>query len=93
MARQELWFFFFFFLLCYTACGSLISGPGIKPVPSALEARSLNHWTTKEVPGEEKLELNVFLCPLASSVPSTVHYVSALHINQTSPLAETPAQP
>ena len=24
--------------------------PGIKPVPPALGARSLNHWTTREVP-------------------------------------------
>ena len=24
--------------------------PGIEPVPPALAAQSLNHWTTKEVP-------------------------------------------
>ena len=24
--------------------------PGIKPVPSAVEAWSLNHWTTREFP-------------------------------------------
>ena len=58
---------FFFFLLCYTACGSLVSGPGIKPVPSALEARSLNHWTTKAVwePQFNKL----WRLPYASTLP------------------------
>ena len=31
------------------ACGSLLSQPGIEPTPPALEARSLNHWTAREV--------------------------------------------
>ena len=53
-----------FCLLCCPACrivgtiflnsiciafGILIPQPGIKPVPLALEARSLNHWTAREV--------------------------------------------
>ena len=29
--------------------------PGIEPVPPAVEARSLNHWTAREVPGETLL--------------------------------------
>ena len=41
--------FFFFFPGC-TACGILVPQPGIEPVPPALEARSLNHWTAREVP-------------------------------------------
>ena len=32
------------------ACGDLVPRPGIKPTPPALEAWSLNHWTTREVP-------------------------------------------
>ena len=32
------------------AYGLLIPWPGIKPMPSALEAWNFNHWTTKEVP-------------------------------------------
>ena len=47
-------FFFFFFLNIYlfgrTACGILVPWPGIKPISSALEAWSFNHWTTREVP-------------------------------------------
>ena len=43
--------FFFFFLLHCTACGILVPQPGIiKPMSFALEAWSLNHWTTREVP-------------------------------------------
>ena len=41
---------FFFFWTCYAACGTLVPPPGIEPLPPILEARSLNHWTTGEVP-------------------------------------------
>ena len=41
---------FFFFWPCHTACGILVPRPGIEPVPPAVEARGLNHWTTREVP-------------------------------------------
>ena len=34
-----------------TACGILVPRPGIEPMPPAVEAQSLNHWTTREVPG------------------------------------------
>ena len=52
-------FFFFFkiyvisinlFLAYCTACGILVPQLGIKPTPPALEAGSLNHWITSEVP-------------------------------------------
>ena len=33
-----------------TACGILVTWPGIEPTSSALEEQSLNHWTTREVP-------------------------------------------
>ena len=33
-----------------TARGILVPRPGIEPVPPALEVRSLNCWTTREVP-------------------------------------------
>ena len=42
-------FLFFFFWPRHAACGILASRPGIKPVPPALEAWSLNHWTAREV--------------------------------------------
>ena len=46
---------FFLFLggwrgLHLKACGMLVPWLGIKPAPPALEAQSLNHWTTREVP-------------------------------------------
>ena len=42
--------FLFFFRLCYAARGILIPPPGIELRPPALEAQSLNHWTTRKVP-------------------------------------------
>ena len=43
--------FFLFSLLCHAACGILVPLSGIEPVPLAVEARSCDCWTTKEVPG------------------------------------------
>ena len=40
---------FFFWPHC-TACGIFIAQPGIEPVSPAVEVRSLNPWTTREVP-------------------------------------------
>ena len=37
---------------CAMACGILVSWPGIESMPPALEVKSLNHWTTREVPFE-----------------------------------------
>ena len=50
----SLFLYFFNFLKTFFfwphACGILVPRPGIEPVSLALEARSLNHWTTREVP-------------------------------------------
>ena len=40
---------YLFFWLPHEACGILVSWPGIKPVPPALEAQSLNHWTIRDI--------------------------------------------
>ena len=37
------------------ACGILVPQPGIEPVSPAVEAQSLNHWSTREVPGDSLL--------------------------------------
>ena len=42
-------FSFFLFLTYHRACWILASQPGIDPTPSAVEVRSLNHWTAREV--------------------------------------------
>ena len=44
-------YLFLIFWSCCMACGILVPWPRIEPVPLAVEARSLNHWTTREVPG------------------------------------------
>ena len=49
----DAYFFFFCFVLFWlhhAACGILVSPQGIKPEPPAVEAQSLDHWTTREVP-------------------------------------------
>ena len=43
-------FFLSFFLTYHRACGILASQPRIEPTPPAVEVRSLNHWTAREVP-------------------------------------------
>ena len=47
-------FSFFFFLTFlwprHAARGILVPQPGLEPTPPAVEAWSLNHWTTREVP-------------------------------------------
>ena len=40
--------------LHHTACAILVSRPGIKPVLSAVEAWSVNHWTAREGHGNNK---------------------------------------
>ena len=41
--------------LCFVACRTLAPQPGVKPGPPALEAWSLNHWTVRDVPGDDSL--------------------------------------
>jgi len=47
---------FFFFFAHHTACEILATGPEIKPTPPGVEAQSLNHWTTREVPRVQYLD-------------------------------------
>lgn len=51
---NTLFFMFFKTLFVYwqhcITFGIPVPPPGIKPVPPTLETRSLNHWTTREVP-------------------------------------------
>ena len=42
-----------FWLYLLPVCVTSVSQPGIEPVPPALEAQSLNHWTTGEVPRQQ----------------------------------------
>ena len=58
MATGKYFFFFSFFIFspCCATCRILVSRLGIKSVPPALEAQSLNHWTTREVSGNVSLK-------------------------------------
>ena len=42
--------FYFFCHTAWQAYGISVPQPGIKPIPPALEAGNLNHWTAREVP-------------------------------------------
>ena len=44
-------YFFFFGPSCAT-CGILVPRPGMEPLPPALGAQSLKHWTAREIPGQ-----------------------------------------
>ena len=56
--------FFFFFLtfwLCLLARGILVPRPGIEPAPPAVEAQSLNHRSTREMPAVLELLYSLVL--------------------------------
>ena len=46
-----------FFWPCYVACKIFVPQAGIKPVPPALGARSVNHWMDREVPSFAHLKI------------------------------------
>ena len=48
----QFWVFFFSFFCC-EACGILAPWAGIKSIPLCVGRRSLNHWTTEEVPDSQ----------------------------------------
>ena len=49
----------FVFWLHHAACRVLVPQQGIKPASPALEAQSLNRWTTKEVPAKSVFYITV----------------------------------
>ena len=65
----------------------LIPGWGLKIPKCPCSTAQKNYILRQEI-----LKQN-YLLVLASSLPSSMHSASALCINQTSPVAEIPAQP
>ena len=55
-------YLFIIFWPCCVACRILVPQPGIKPVPPAVEAPSLNHWTG-EVGGTGWSPRTSLFCP------------------------------
>ena len=62
-------FYLFIFWPHLTACGILLPWPGIEPGPTAVNALSLNHWTTREFPRSDLLDDRVkpWNCPTLES--------------------------
>ena len=48
----SVWKVFFFFGPSCATCGILVPRPGMEPLPPALGAQSLKHWTAREIPGQ-----------------------------------------
>ena len=81
--------FFSFFLATPRGSRRLVPRPGIEPGPPAVEAWSLNHWTSREVPAgffyHSGLNSNVtssersFLMTLAREVSLLHHHSSTIH--------------
>ena len=55
---EKIFGFFLFFRPQHVGCGILVPHPGIEPVPPALEAWSLNHWTAREVPAWKNFNIH-----------------------------------
>ena len=62
------WVFFFFFWPCHAAC-DLSSLTGARTGAPALEVRSPNHWTAREVALTPRFEFLPHHLPAAPSVP------------------------
>ena len=58
-------------LFFWPACGILVPRPGIEPTPTSLEAWSLNHWTTREVPHHRSLVAGPTSFPGSLCLPSS----------------------
>ena len=69
-------------------CGILVPQPGIKPMPPAVEAQTLNYWTAREVPDMVLLMLS--LSPYNNSDRSTS--ISAILLIRKAEVQEVLAQ-
>ena len=63
-----------FLFVCFVGCCFVLTTqhvelpqPGIEPMPPALEAQSLNHWTTRELESCYFLKL----CPIENGLEDT----------------------
>ena len=64
---------FFFFSFSQVACRIYIPQLGNEPVPPALGAWGLNHWTTREVPGNIYIYIFFLVLPLYCYQPISLH--------------------
>ena len=69
------------------ACGILVPQLGIKPI-SGVEPRSLNHWTSREVPSGHicKDSLLTRMSPLLAYMKGTAASAHVLGISEDCPL-------
>ena len=77
---QAPFFFFFFFRPRHAACRILVPRPGIKPMPPALGAQSLNHWAAREVPLKYFLKELIFRNSLAVQWVGLYAFTAVAHV-------------
>ena len=77
----------YLFWPCYMACGMLVLQLGIKPI-FGVEPRSLNHWTSREVPSGHicKDSLLTRMSPFLSYTKGTAASAHVLGTSQVCPL-------
>ena len=63
----------FGFWPCRVACGILVPRQGIKPMPPALEAWGLNHWTARVVHSSSFLNILLEQSAILNTVDSLFH--------------------
>ena len=66
----------------YTACGSLVPQPRIKPWPSAVKVRSPNHWTAREIPKSHHLN-HSFTWPSSGLGPISKFHIYNARIHES----------
>ena len=57
-ANKSEHFFSFFLFGRAVACGILVPQTGIEPMPAAVDAQCLNHWTATGVPKQSMLNIH-----------------------------------
>ena len=53
--QLNIYIYLLLFIFGCATCRILVPGPGIEPMPPGVEVWSLNHWTSREAPGETTL--------------------------------------
>ena len=83
---SRVYIFMYLFWPSRAACGILVSWLGIKPLPPALEAWGLNHWTPREVPSVQFWILCLcFSIHVLLFVPPCCHFSYKMHASQLKP--------
>ena len=91
LSKAFLNFFFFYNWSYLEACGACIPRPEIQPMLSAVEALSLNHWTTRETPQNPSRFSLCLLSPLPGGLSVLCSPHMAPGLSHTLPASPAPS--